>query len=181
MGFNDREIVALCGAHNLGRCHASRSGFEGKWVNNPTRFSNSYFKLLAGEDWKETILPGSGIRQFQVIDPVTDEELMMLPSDMALLHDPEFGKWVKAYAKDKDLFFDDFTKAFAKLMELGIQRDEEGRITNLDNEKGGYRSAPKKREQLGRPGEVQDGRYQRGEEAEPLMKENEKFRQRAKL
>ncbi len=31
MGFNDQEIVALSGAHNLGRCHADRSGFEGPW------------------------------------------------------------------------------------------------------------------------------------------------------
>jgi peroxiredoxin len=29
MGFNDQEIVALSGAHNLGRCHADRSGFDG--------------------------------------------------------------------------------------------------------------------------------------------------------
>lgn len=29
MGFNDQEIVALSGAHNLGRCHSDRSGFEG--------------------------------------------------------------------------------------------------------------------------------------------------------
>lgn len=40
MGFNDQEIVALSGAHNLGRCHSDRSGFDGPWVNNPTRFSN---------------------------------------------------------------------------------------------------------------------------------------------
>jgi peroxiredoxin len=50
MGFNDQEIVALCDAHNLGRCHTDRSGFEGKWVNNPTRFSNQYFRLLAQLD-----------------------------------------------------------------------------------------------------------------------------------
>jgi peroxiredoxin len=29
--------VALSGAHNLGRCHADRSGFDGPWVVNPTR------------------------------------------------------------------------------------------------------------------------------------------------
>lgn len=29
MGFNDRDIVALCGAHSLGRCHTDRSGFDG--------------------------------------------------------------------------------------------------------------------------------------------------------
>ena len=30
MGFNDQEIVALAGAHALGRCHTDRSGFSGK-------------------------------------------------------------------------------------------------------------------------------------------------------
>ena len=29
MGFNDQEIVALSGAHALGRCHTYRSGFDG--------------------------------------------------------------------------------------------------------------------------------------------------------
>ena len=37
MGYSDQEIVALSGAHNLGRCHADRSGFDGPWVVNPTR------------------------------------------------------------------------------------------------------------------------------------------------
>lgn len=32
MGFTDQEIVALSGAHNLGRCHSDRSGFHGAWV-----------------------------------------------------------------------------------------------------------------------------------------------------
>jgi catalase (peroxidase I) len=26
MGFNDKEAVALCGAHAVGRCHTDRSG-----------------------------------------------------------------------------------------------------------------------------------------------------------
>lgn len=33
MGFNDQEMVALIGAHSLGRCHADRSGFDGPWTN----------------------------------------------------------------------------------------------------------------------------------------------------
>lgn len=32
MGFNDREIVALLGAHALGRCHEDRSGYWGPWT-----------------------------------------------------------------------------------------------------------------------------------------------------
>ena len=31
MGFNDQEIVALAGAHTLGRCHTDRSGYDGPW------------------------------------------------------------------------------------------------------------------------------------------------------
>ena len=44
-GFNDREIVALSGAHTLGRCHVTRSGFDGPWTNNPLKFDNNYFKV----------------------------------------------------------------------------------------------------------------------------------------
>jgi len=31
MGFTDRELVALLGAHAMGRCHTDRSGFWGPW------------------------------------------------------------------------------------------------------------------------------------------------------
>jgi len=44
---------------------------------------------------------------------------MMLPSDIALIEDPKFKVWVEKYAKDKDLFFQDFSAAFAKLISLG--------------------------------------------------------------
>lgn len=30
MGFNDREMVALIGAHTVGRCHTDRSGYDGR-------------------------------------------------------------------------------------------------------------------------------------------------------
>ena len=46
--------------------------------------------------------------------------LMMLPSDMVLIADPEFKKWVEIYAKNEDRFFKDFAKAFNKLLELGV-------------------------------------------------------------
>jgi cytochrome c peroxidase len=46
MGFNDQEIVALSGAHALGRCHTDRSGFDGPWTFSPTTFTNDYYNLL---------------------------------------------------------------------------------------------------------------------------------------
>ncbi|KAI1374448.1 heme peroxidase [Hypoxylon crocopeplum] len=185
MGFDDREIVALSGAHNLGRCHADRSGFDGKWVNKPTRFSNQYFKLLLANDWKKKTLP-SGVEQFVYVeeDPELEageegekpEELMMLPTDMSLLSDPAFRPWVERYAADKDLFFDHFAKVFAKLLELGIRRDASGRVVNEENTEDGYRSAPKKSDTATAPGDQGPGQV--GHEAAPLKEENEKFQKR---
>ncbi|KAL4779700.1 putative heme-binding peroxidase [Aspergillus varians] len=149
MGFNDQEIVALTGGHNLGRCHADRSGFDGAWVNNPTRFSNQFFRLLLKMEWRPKTLE-NGVSQFVYVDPEAEDDeepLMMLPTDVSLRDDPAFRPWVEKYAEDKDLFFDHFTKAFAKLVELGIQRDASGTVINTDNVKGGYISAPKKSDQ----------------------------------
>jgi peroxiredoxin len=173
MGFDDREIVALSGAHNLGRCHSDRSGFEGKWVNNPTRFSNMYFKLLRMHDWKKKRL-ANGLEQFVYVDQDLDddddepEELMMLPTDIALLHDPGFRVWVDRYADDKDLFFRDFAAVFAKLLELGIRRDPSGRVLNDDNLDHGYQSAPKKSDVATHPRQDQNP-GQVGHEARPLQ------------
>ncbi|KAK9466220.1 heme peroxidase [Lipomyces arxii] len=124
MGFNDQEIVALSGAHNLGRCHADRSGFEGPWVPNPIRFTNTYFKLLLHREWHKR-KNSAGVEQFND----EDNDLMMLPTDMALVSDPKFRIWVEKYAADKDLFFRDFSAVFAKLIELGVSRGPEGKAT----------------------------------------------------
>jgi cytochrome c peroxidase len=176
MGFNDQEIVALSGAHNLGRCHSDRSGFSGAWVNNPTRFSNQYFKLLLSLSWTKKKLPNR-IEQFVNYDEDTETELMMLPTDIALRDDPGFSPWVKKYAADKDTFFQDFTVAFAKLVELGIQRDSQGRVTNTDNKLGGYHAAPKKKNVPGNPDKTTDDKVE-GDEGKPLAEENLKFRAR---
>jgi len=46
-------------------------------------------------------------------------KLMMLPTDLVLLQDKKFLKWVQVYAKDADKFNKDFSAAFQKLEELG--------------------------------------------------------------
>ena len=185
MGFGDQEIVALSGAHNLGRCHADRSGFDGKWVNNPTRFSNQYFKLLLANDWKKTKLE-NGVEQFVYVDEDDEEEgaaeekpegLMMLPTDMSLLSDAAFRPWVERYARDKDLFFEHFAAVFAKLLELGIRRDAAGQVVNNENVEDGYRSAPKKSDEAQAP-RVDQNKGQVGHEAAPLRGQNEEARRK---
>jgi cytochrome c peroxidase len=48
-------------------------------------------------------------------------QLMMLPTDLVLLQDKKFLKWVKVYGSDGKKFDEDFTKAFQKLEELGTK------------------------------------------------------------
>ncbi|EFQ99651.1 cytochrome c peroxidase [Nannizzia gypsea CBS 118893] len=115
MGFDDREMVALCGAHALGRAHADRSGYDGPWDFSPTVMTNEFFKLLLSEKWVNKKWSGPA----QLTDNKT-KTLMMLPTDMALVKDREFKKHVERYAKDSDVFFKEFSEAFVKLLELGV-------------------------------------------------------------
>ena len=48
-GFDHKDIVALSGAHTVGRCHLDRSGFDGPWTENPLEFDNSYFTEVSKE------------------------------------------------------------------------------------------------------------------------------------
>lgn len=121
MGFSDREIVALCGAHSVGRCHTDASGYWGPWTYGETTFSNEYYRLLLDEKWTEKKThegkPWKGPLQYET----KDGKVMMLPADVALIQDPEFKKVVEMYKKDETLFFKDFASAFSKLLELGVK------------------------------------------------------------
>ncbi|PSK34373.1 Cytochrome c peroxidase, mitochondrial [Elsinoe australis] len=126
MGFDDREIVALSGAHALGRCHTDRSGFEGPWTFSPTTLTNDYYKLLLEEKW--TNRKWDGPKQFQ---DVSTKSLMMLPTDMVLIKDKSFRPHVERYAKDNDTFFSEFSDVIVKLFELGVPftAGEDARMT----------------------------------------------------
>lgn len=122
--FNDQEIVALAGAHALGRCHTDRSGFEGPWTFSPTTVTNDFFQLLFSETW--VWKKWSGPKQLE--DKKT-KTLMMLPwvlifkhfnididyfsphlcsTDYVLVQDKSFKKFAKAYADSQDLWFKEY-------------------------------------------------------------------------
>lgn len=119
MGFDDRDIVALSGAHAIGRCHRDRSGYHGPWTRAPTSFTNEYFRELIENKW--TKKKWNGPEQYE--DPTG--QLMMLPTDLALIKDPNFRRFVEVYAHNPQVWFEDFSRAFAKLLELGVQFSSE--------------------------------------------------------
>ncbi|KAK6455712.1 cytochrome c peroxidase [Scheffersomyces xylosifermentans] len=115
MGFGDRETVALIGAHCLGKCHTHNSGYEGPWGPSFNMFTNDFFVRL---------LQGWHVRKWDGPKQYEDDEsnsFMMLPTDIALKEESYFLKYVKLYAADQDLFFKDFSKAYAALLELGVE------------------------------------------------------------
>ena len=116
MGFNEKETVALIGAHCIGRCHTGSSGFSGPWTRAPTTFSNEFFRELVENKWTEK--KWTGPKQYE--DPTG--QLMMLPADLVLLSSAKMSPYVKLYAKDKDAFFKDFADAFGKLLDAGVER-----------------------------------------------------------
>ena len=113
-GFDDRDIVALSGAHTVGKCHIGRSGFDGAWTEEPLKFDNSYFKEMLQKEYKEEKTE-KGNPQFK-----SGSGTIMLTSDLALLKDPAFRQHVEAYAKDQEVFFKDFATAWIKLQENGV-------------------------------------------------------------
>ncbi len=134
MGFTDEELVPLiAGGHVYGRCHTDRSGFNGPWSNQPTKFTNTYCKRLLKDKWapvseksaqgtgpgsKCPILPkGDGC---QFVNKNGDGDLMMLYTDMAFVWEPNWKAMIELYAKELGKFRDDFGKAFKKLTELGV-------------------------------------------------------------
>ena len=91
MGFTVREMVALSGAHNVGRV-------DGKpYAEDLFTFSNTYYCML---------LSGHGTGHF-------------LPTDLVLAEDAECRQFVELYARDQDLFFLDFAEAYTKMSLLG--------------------------------------------------------------
>jgi len=115
---DDKYVVALSGAHTLGKCHNERSGFQGPWTSTPYTFDNSYFKDLLTLKW-DIDVSEAGNTQF-----VSNKKTMMLPSDWTLLNNPQTRKYVELYAQDQKAFFRDFSDAWQRLIQSGYTDDE---------------------------------------------------------
>ena len=146
--FNTQEIVAIMGAHSLGRTWPDNSGFRGPWVafNNKV-FSNTYYQNMLDKDgklnYKSVVLDKkqqwSSQGDKDARKPMRDVR-MMLNVDMCLLKsfnvdqkgvpdctyqtcktNQESSEWVQNYANNEPLFKADFSKVYQKMLEHGYE------------------------------------------------------------
>ncbi|KAG2322735.1 hypothetical protein Bca4012_058171 [Brassica carinata] len=118
MGLNDKEIVALSGAHTLGRSRPERSG----WGKPETKYTKAGPGEPGGQSWTVKWLKFDN-SYFKDIKEKRDEDLLVLPTDAALFEDPSFKNYAEKYAEDPAAFFKDYAEAHAKLSNLGSKFD----------------------------------------------------------
>ncbi|KAG5575589.1 hypothetical protein H5410_055723 [Solanum commersonii] len=118
MGLNDKEIVALSGAHTLGRSRPDRSG----WGKPETRYTKDGPGSPGGQSWTVQWLKFDN-SYFKDIKEQRDEDLLVLPTDAVLFEDSSFKEYAEKYAVNQDVFFKDYTEAHAKLSNLGAKFD----------------------------------------------------------
>eukprot|EP00040_Diaphanoeca_grandis_P026341 m.147341 g.147341 ORF g.147341 m.147341 type:complete len:325 (+) comp30530_c1_seq2:144-1118(+) len=116
MGLNDRDIVALSGAHSVGHTHEDHSGFPyHQWDNTPIIFDNTYYSFLLENWW--FLDDDNRERPYY-----RNRSWLMLLSDFALREDATFKSIVDDYATDESMWHSDFAIAFKKVTELGMDK-----------------------------------------------------------
>ncbi|KAM3387100.1 hypothetical protein ACQJBY_010149 [Aegilops geniculata] len=118
MGLDDKEIVALSGAHTLGRSRPERSG----WGKPETKYTKNGPGAPGGQSWTAEWLKFDN-SYFKEIKEKRDQDLLVLPTDAALFEDPAFKVYAEKYAADEEAFFKDYAEAHAKLSSLGAKFD----------------------------------------------------------
>lgn len=144
--FSPREVVALNGAHVLGRATQKNSGYEGPWVGEPAKFSNAYFSDLIEKQWvltKSFVEPFGERTTWRRWILFGNQKEIMLPTDVDLAYETNytgfncsrvggaFNKYVSCplaknafsshvvdFASNQTMWFNEFTIAWAKLTTL---------------------------------------------------------------
>lgn len=136
MGFADREIVALSGAHTIGRAFKERSGVVEQGYGKGTKYTmlpacprfdgNAGFGMSGGMSWtpKWLTFDNSYFTQSRAVKQggagsAMKDELLWLETDAVLTSDPGFAPYFNLYAINQDAFFEDYAEAHRRLSEIG--------------------------------------------------------------
>jgi L-ascorbate peroxidase len=137
MGFDDEGIVALSGAHTIGRAFKERSGTveNGYGDESATKYTGggcpvrhdaaSGVGMSGGKSWTPNWLTFDN-SYFIHVRSSQDQELVCFPTDAALHQNPGFKPYFDKFAESKDAFFESYARAHQKLSELGSKFEPAG-------------------------------------------------------
>eukprot|EP01031_Cornospumella_fuschlensis_P033277 gene33277-40260_t len=140
MGLHGKEVVALMGAHTIGRAFQDRSGvcpfYSGEQgATTYTKVTSSAHGSLdmkkkdkgvgmaGGCSWTKNWLQFDNSYFKRPFEDVDNKELLWLPTDEALMQYPLFREHLLRYSKDQQAFFEDYAAAHKKMSELGAKFD----------------------------------------------------------
>jgi L-ascorbate peroxidase len=137
MGLGDMEIVALSGAHTLGRAWKDRSGLGA----DKTKFTDGTaiarkdgkpgIGKAGGSSWTEKWLAFDNSYFTTIPNDKSDPELLKLSTDKTVFADDGFKPFAEKYRDSQDAFFKDYAIAHKKVTRItcscmhiyrGIQR-----------------------------------------------------------
>ncbi|CAJ1343625.1 unnamed protein product, partial [Effrenium voratum] len=136
MGFDDKGIVALSGAHTIGRAFAERSGTvkEGYGESSGCPYTRQMPKgcpirndggkgvgMPGGKSWTTKWLTFDNEYFQPAVYEEKDKDLLWLSTDRVLHQDEGFKKYFMQYKDDKAAFFKDFAEAYKQLSEQGAE------------------------------------------------------------
>lgn len=122
-GMTDGEIVALSGAHTLGRAFKDRSGTVEEGYTGGTKYTA---KGAANLEKSETAGGRSWTKDWLKFDnsyftdmAKQDQECIAFETDKVLMTDPGFRTFFADFANSQESFFSAYAAAHKKLSELG--------------------------------------------------------------
>lgn len=136
MGFDDEGIVALSGAHTLGRAFNERSGTVPEGYGDakaspytksecPVRFDGQEgVGMPGGRAWTKNWLTFDN-SYFHFLKQAPDPNLIWFPTDEALHKDAKFKVFFDKFAESQSAFFEAYVRAHKQLSEQGSKFEPE--------------------------------------------------------
>lgn len=151
MGFDDEGIVALSGAHTVGRAFKDRSGTVEAGTDSESANKFTGPKCLARCDGKPGIgMPGGqpwtsnwltfDNSYFKAHKTGRDKDLNWFPTDAAIADDEKFKVYFDRFAESQEAFFEAYQRAHVKLSELGSKFEAGGFFLPADGEPAAKRA-----------------------------------------